>query len=69
MCIPNLNTSANRLSVVCAALDSLNPLRVLSRGYSMAVRDGIIINSISDVSAGDRFTLRLADGEKECEVL
>lgn len=64
-----LSTSANRLSVACAALDSLNPLKVLSRGYSMAVKDRKIINSVGDVSSGDRFTLKLADGEKECEVL
>lgn len=64
-----LSVSANRFSVACAALDSLSPLKVLGRGYSMALKDGKIVNSVDNISAGDRILLKLADGEKECEVL
>lgn len=64
-----LSVSANRFSVACAALDSLSPLKVLGRGYSMALKDGKIVNSVDNISAGDRFLLKLTDGEKECEVL
>ncbi len=64
-----LNSEMNRFSVACAKLDSLSPLKVLGRGYSILLKDKKIINSINDISRGDVLTLKLSDGEKECEVL
>ncbi len=43
-------------------LESLNPLAVLSRGYSVAMKDGKTIKSARDVAKGDKITLQLADG-------
>lgn len=59
----------NRFSVACARLDSLSPVRVLSRGYSITMKDNRIINSVNNVDTGDRITVRFSDGEKDCEVL
>lgn len=64
-----LNDEMNRFSVICAKLDSLSPLKVLGRGYSIVIKDKKVINSINDISRGDVLTLKLFDGEKECEVL
>lgn len=64
-----VNSQLTRFSVACAALDSLNPLKVLGRGYSIALKDGNIIKAAGDIATGDRITLKLSDGEKECEVL
>lgn len=64
-----LNSEGNRFSVACAKIDSLNPIKVLSRGYSIAVKDNKIINSAKDIFCGDRITVKFSDGEKECEVL
>ncbi len=64
-----LNSEGNRFSVACAKIDSLNPIKVLSRGYSIAMKGDKIINSVSDLFCGDRITVKFADGEKECEVL
>lgn len=64
-----LNNEANRFAVACAKIDSLNPIKVLSRGYSIATKDNKIINSVNDVFCGDRITIKFSDGEKECEVL
>lgn len=60
--------SANRirLSSLAAKLDSLSPLAVLARGYSVAVRDGSVIASARALYPGDEFTLRLSDGEAVC---
>ena len=53
-----------------AALDALSPLKVLSRGYSIASReDGKLVRSRAEVSPGDRLRLRVADGEISCGVL
>lgn len=64
-----LNFETNRFSVACAKIDSLNPIKVLSRGYSIAMKEDKIINSVNDVFCGDRITVKFSDGEKECEVL
>ncbi len=64
-----LNSEVNRFSVACAKIDSLNPIKVLSRGYSITMKDNEIVNSADDIFCGDRITVKFADGEKECEVL
>lgn len=64
-----LMNESNRFSVACAKLDSLNPMKVLSRGYSITLKNDQIINSAYQLNSGDRFTVRFSDGEKECEVL
>ena len=58
-----------RLASLAGKLDALSPLKVLSRGYAIARTDEKIIRSASELEKGDKFTLKLSDGEKECEVL
>ena len=64
-----LNYEGNRFAVACAKIDSLNPIKVLSRGYSITMKENKIIKSINDVTCGDRISVKFSDGEKECEVL
>ena len=45
-----------------AALGALNPLAVLSRGYSVAFSDGKLIKDTDCVSVGDRIETRVSDG-------
>jgi len=52
-----------------AQLDALSPLRVLGRGYSMALAaDGIVLRRRDQFRAGDRFTLRVVDGDVPARV-
>ena len=69
-CIENRITSErNRFSVACARLDSMNPLRVLSRGYSIVRKDsGAVVKSSSDVASGDKLTVRLQNDSIKCTV-
>ncbi len=46
-------------------IESLNPLSVLSRGYSVAVKEGKSVKSVKEVTSGDCVTLRLTDGQIE----
>lgn len=53
-----------------ALLNSLNPSAVLQRGYALAMAaDGRVLHSANELAAGDRVTVRLADGGFEAEVL
>lgn len=45
-----------------AALDSLSPLKIMDRGYSLVYKDNTIIRSASELKTGDRIELRFADG-------
>lgn len=54
---------------VAASLDAMSPLKVLARGYAVAVNEkGNIIRSTADAEGGDRLRLRVTDGEIRCRV-
>jgi exodeoxyribonuclease VII large subunit len=47
-----------------ASLDALSPLKVLSRGYSMARDDqGRVLKRVADFQPGQQFMLRVSDGD------
>jgi len=50
---------------LCAQLDALSPLRVLERGYAIALHEstGRAVRSKSEVKQGDRLRVRVSDGE------
>ena len=54
---------SNEITKISAKLESLNPLSVLSRGYSIAEKDGDVITSSSQLNKGDNFTLEFSDGK------
>ena len=63
-----LKNQQSRLSTAIAKLDALSPLKVLSRGYSIAEIDNKPITSINDAEKGDKLTLKLNDGKLVCTV-
>ncbi len=65
----SLHDETGRFGVLCAKLDTMNPIKVLTRGYSITVKDEKIISSVNDLHQGDIIKVKLSDGEKECEVL
>ncbi len=62
--------SEKEKSFITAAtkIDSLSPLKTMARGYLAASKDGSSVKSKTELSVGDRLTLRLIDGRAECEV-
>jgi exodeoxyribonuclease VII large subunit len=56
--------SRETLIASAARLESLSPLRVLSRGYSVTQRlDGRVIRDASELTTGEQISTRLAQGE------
>ena len=48
---------------LAAALDAMSPLKVLTRGYAIALSEqGQVIRSVSQVEPGDQITVSLSDG-------
>ncbi len=52
-----------RLDRYAAQIVMLSPFNVLGRGYSMTHKEGRLISSVSEISKGDKVSVRLSDGE------
>jgi exodeoxyribonuclease VII large subunit len=54
----------------CTHLDALSPLRVLERGYAIALLEesGRAVRQVGDVRQGDRLRVRVSDGEFHAKV-
>ncbi len=65
-----INIKKHRLmfSSLVSKLDAMSPLKVLSRGYLMAMKDEKVVTSAENVKAGDELSLRFKDGIRTCEV-
>ena len=57
-----------QLSRQAARLDSLSPLKVLERGYSLALKDGQV-STAHGLAPGDEIKLRFSDGQVRAGVL
>ena len=58
----------NRLMQDAARLDALSPLKVLSRGYSLAFKDGLTVKSSDCIEVGDEISLKFSNGRAKCRV-
>ncbi len=57
------------LEALAGKLDALSPLKVLERGYSlMRGPDGAVTRSLHGLSAGDRVTVTLSDGDLKARI-
>ena len=64
-----LNREKQRFSSLAAKLDALSPLKVLGRGYAIALdAGGRAVKDAGQLTAGDRLSLRLSKGEADCLV-
>lgn len=59
----------SQLSNVISKLYSLDPLKVLTRGYAVASKNGAAVSSVDELNAGDTVNVRFTDGTAECTVL
>ena len=61
----DVRTTQNLLNAVAAQLESLSPLGVLGRGYSLTQRldNGQLVHDASRLSEGEQILTRFADGE------
>ena len=62
------NNRKNFISLA-SSLDAMSPLRVLSRGYTVASKTaGETVKQVSELNKGDKIKLRFSDGEAGCVV-
>jgi exodeoxyribonuclease VII large subunit len=65
-----LRLTRHRADATAARLDSLSPLAVLGRGYSLTQRvsDGRVIRDAGELAAGDELNTRFARGRAKSRV-
>ena len=58
------------VSLAQEKLNSMSPVAVLDRGYSITRKlpAGWVVRSVGEVNKGDQVSVRLAEGEMECRV-
>ena len=57
-----------QLSEKAAKLDSLSPLKVLSRGYSLVYKEEKLLNSAQKLEKGDKIRITFGSGGAEAEI-
>ena len=55
-------------TILCSKLDSLSPLKVLARGFSIAKKDENIIVNSKNLSVGDNISIQFADGNAKAKI-
>jgi exodeoxyribonuclease VII, large subunit len=64
-----VNTADNKLTRYSERLESVNPNKVLERGYSMVTDpNGKVLTSVSKLNNGSKVNIRMRDGSAEAEI-
>lgn len=64
----SIDRNGARLSETAARLDSLSPLKVMARGYSLVYSGEELVRSSADISEGQTVSLRFDKGGAEAEI-
>lgn len=63
-----ISEKSNALGAVSSKLDAMSPLKVMSRGYTVVIRDNKAISTAKDIHMGDNIEIMFADGKAKCTV-
>ena len=67
--VNRLQRKKQKFTALTASLDAMSPLKVLGRGYAMALNSsGEVIRSPADTEKGESIYVRLGRGALECTV-
>lgn len=60
--------NSSDFAMICSKLESLSPLKVLARGYSITKKDDNVIINSKDLSIGDSISIQFADGNAKAKI-
>jgi exodeoxyribonuclease VII large subunit len=58
----------HQLAIQARSLDTLSPLKTLSRGFAKVSKQQKLISSVKQLSTGDAIELTLSDGSKQATI-
>ena len=59
----------NSFAILCSKLNTLSPLNVLSRGFSIVKKDNDILTDVSQINVGDIVSIQLKNGAVKAEII
>lgn len=63
------NEEKTKYIELISKLDTLSPLKTLTRGYALVEQKQNIVKSVKELKTGDKISIRLSDGKKDAEIL
>lgn len=67
--LEQLRFKGEQLKGLVGKIESLNPLAVLTRGYSVSSKEGKTVKSVAEVAVGEHLEVRFADGKIKTAIL
>lgn len=64
-----LTEYSSSFAILCSKLDSLSPLKVLARGYSIVKKDKDIVNDVHQLNETDVITIQFENGTAKAEII
>ena len=64
-----INSSKNKFIELISKLDSLSPLKTLTRGYCLIESENKIIKKVEDLKTNQEIDIRLSDGKKKAKII
>lgn len=64
-----IHNSKNKFIELTAKLDSLSPLKTLTRGYCLIETDNKIVKKVEDLKKDQEINIRLVDGRKKAKII
>jgi exodeoxyribonuclease VII large subunit len=58
----------HRLSLQIRSLDTLNPSKILARGFATVSKGEKLVTSVTQLASGDDVSIRLADGTADAKI-
>ncbi len=65
----NVNSFAIKFGELTARIEALNPLKILSRGYGVVLKENKAVTTVKNITNGDMLNIKLSDGEIDCTVI
>lgn len=65
LCVTRMERERNRLDMLAQRIAALDPVNILRRGYSIALLNGKAITKATQLTAGDKVLIILAEGKAE----
>ena len=64
-----LNNYSNSFAILCSKLNTLSPLNVLSRGYSIVKKNNDVLTDVNQMNIGDVVSIKLKNGIANAQII
>ena len=63
-----LQNNKIKAASLATRIDALSPLKIMARGFSVALKNDKCVTSVNTLSVGDSITVKLIDGSVDCSI-